>query len=214
VIWVELVLMLAGVVLTVFAPFIPALEQDFQDRREIPAHRNARPIRAVVARPKAERPAPAPVAAVPYTGGEHAPVASDSGVVYDPAAASAPQPQASDTGSYDTGSYASPAADTGAYGTDVFAPLAESGPQPTAEEWAPSTDETIRTTQIPAQAQQAFWALVPVERDVVDDYGSPLFRIGPTAWALVIEDRGEAFVVRHEDGRVGYLHDITGVTRG
>ena len=32
----------------------------------------------------------------------------------------------------------------------------------------------------------------------------------PTAWALVIEDRGEAFVVRHEDGRVGYLHDIGG----
>jgi hypothetical protein len=211
VIWVELVLMLAGVVLTVFAPFIPALEQDFQDRREVPAHRNARPIRPVVARPKTERPAPAPATAVAVSpaGGQQSPAAYDSGVVYDPAAASVPQ-----TASNDTGSYASPTADTGAYGTDVFAPLAESGPQPTAEEWAPATDETIRTTQIPAPAQQAFWALVPVERDVVDDYGSPLFRIGPTAWALVIEDRGEAFVVRHEDGRVGYLHDITGVTRG
>ena len=38
--------------------------------------------------------------------------------------------------------------------------------------------------------------------------------IGPTAWALVLEDRGEVFVVRHEDGRVGYLHDVSGVTRG
>jgi hypothetical protein len=61
---------------------------------------------------------------------------------------------------------------------------------------------------------QAFWALAPEERDVVDEVGIPIFRIGPTAWALVIEDRGEAFVVRHEDGRVGYLHDIQGVTRG
>jgi hypothetical protein len=53
-----------------------------------------------------------------------------------------------------------------------------------------------------------------VERDVVDEYGAPLFRIGPTAWALVIEDRGEVFVVRHDDGRIGYLHDVSGVTRG
>jgi hypothetical protein len=61
---------------------------------------------------------------------------------------------------------------------------------------------------------QAFWALAPEERDVVDEYGAPLFRVGPTAWALVIEDRGETFVVRHEDGRVGYLHDVADVTRG
>ena len=65
-----------------------------------------------------------------------------------------------------------------------------------------------------AVRQQAFWALVPEERDVVDEIGIPIFRIGPTAWALVIEDRGEAFVVRHEDGRIGYLHDVSGVTRG
>ena len=61
---------------------------------------------------------------------------------------------------------------------------------------------------------QAFWALSPEERDVVDERGVPIFRVGPTAWALVLEDRGEAFVVRHEDGRVGYLHDVSGVTRG
>ena len=55
---------------------------------------------------------------------------------------------------------------------------------------------------------------MPEERDVVDEIGIPVFRIGPTAWALVIEDRGDAFVVRHEDGRIGYLHDVSGVTRG
>ena len=47
-----------------------------------------------------------------------------------------------------------------------------------------------------------------------DELGMPLFTVGPTAWALVIEDRGDTFVVRHEDGRVGYLHDTSGVTRG
>ncbi|WOF21829.1 hypothetical protein N8K70_10580 [Microbacterium betulae] len=65
-----------------------------------------------------------------------------------------------------------------------------------------------------AASQQPFWALVPVERDVVDETGAPLFRIGPTAWALVLEDRGEVFVVRDDDGRVGFLHDVSGVTRG
>ncbi|GAA4197378.1 hypothetical protein GCM10022219_25160 [Microbacterium oryzae] len=66
----------------------------------------------------------------------------------------------------------------------------------------------------PAPANQPFWALVPEERDVVDETGAPLFRIGPTAWALVLEDRGEVYVVRDDDGRVGYLHDVSGVTRG
>lgn len=61
---------------------------------------------------------------------------------------------------------------------------------------------------------QPFWALAPTERDVVDELGSPLFRIGPTAWALVLEDRGGAYVVRHDDGRIGYLHDIADITKG
>ena len=42
----------------------------------------------------------------------------------------------------------------------------------------------------------------------------PIFRIGPSAWALVIEDRGGAYVVRHDDGRIGYLHDIADITKG
>ena len=187
VIWVELILMLAGVVLTVLAPFIPPFEEDFRGRREIPAHRNARPIRAVSPRPAREpRPAPELVSveeAAPFV------VAQDQ-----------PGYEASpfDTGSYDTGSYDAVAVDD------------------SAEGWTPP--QTRGTYEPPAEQtpvrHQAFWALVPVERDVVDENGIPLFRIGPTAWALVIEDHGSRFVVRHEDGRVGYLLDVDGVTRG
>ncbi|WP_245233221.1 hypothetical protein [Microbacterium sp. dk485] len=225
VVWVEVVLMLAGVALTVFAPIIPVLEQDFQGRPEAPAHRNARPVRAVTPRPVRERPArqqtahapvPAPVDGTAFGGGpQHA---------YDPAAApttsyDAPQPAAAHDTAGDAA--AQPAAaqqDTGSYDTDVFAPLRdEQAPAATGtqtQEWT-ATDDTVASASHSAPAQQqAFWALVPVERDVVDEYGAPLFRIGPTAWALVLEDRGEVFVVRHEDGRIGYLHDVSGVTRG
>lgn len=152
VIWVEFFVMLAGVLLTVFAPFIAPFDQDFRGRPEVTAHRVASPARPVSPRPAAE-PTAAPVAET------------------DPWAAPAPTAQ-----------------------TTVI-------------------DEPAAAAPAPA-AQQAFWALAPVERDVVDDYGTPLFTIGPSAWALVIEDRGDAFVVRHEDGRIGYLHDVTGVTRG
>lgn len=200
VLWVETILMIAAVVLTVAAPFIPVLEQDFQDRPEVPAHRNARPVRAVVARPRRERPAPVAAPAP----------ASDA-----PPAYAAPAPAPADA----------PVAETGQRdlsATDVFAPLNETGPhapvtshetptQVATQPWDAASDETVSSAR---PAQQAFWALVPVERDVVDEYGAPLFRIGPTAWALVIEDRGEVFVVRHDDGRIGYLHDVSGVTRG
>lgn len=207
VIWVELFLMLAGVVLTVLAPFIPGLEQDFQDRRETPAHRNARPVRPVAARPHAPRPQPAPapasgvydtgfVSAAPATHGAGAPEAGG----YAPAYAE----PAADTSAYsfDLGASGGNASDTGSHDTDVFAPLRET-----------TTHENVAESPS-APAPQVFWALVPVEREVVDEYGRPIFRIGPTAWALVIEDRGEVFVIRHEDGRVGYLHDVSGVTRG
>ncbi|GAA4762052.1 hypothetical protein [Microbacterium gilvum] len=91
-------------------------------------------------------------------------------------------------------------------GVDELAPMFdETGAVPVAEPAA-------QTQAIPAS--QPFWALVPVERDVVDEHGAPVFRIGPTAWALVLEDRGDHFVVRDDDGRIGYLTDVSGVTRG
>lgn len=91
----------------------------------------------------------------------------------------------------------------------MAAPSVDPEPAPFTE---PEVEEEPAAAQAPSH--QAFWALAPVERDVVDENGIPLFRIGPTAWALVIEDRGDSFVVRHEDGRIGYLNDVSGVTRG
>lgn len=167
VVWVEFFLMLAGVFLTVFAPFIAPFNEDFRHRAETVAHRVARPARAVTARPTASVPA---AAADPYASAAAAPYAAAPTEAYPP--------------------------------TQSFAPA--------DEQQAVVADEM--TTQQPAT--QAFWALAPVERDVVDENGTPLFRIGPTAWALVIEDRGDTFVVRHEDGRIGYLTDVSGVTRG
>ncbi|QRY41331.1 hypothetical protein JVX92_03400 [Microbacterium hominis] len=161
VVWVEFILMLAGVVLTVFAPLLPTVGEDFRYRTEVPAHRYARPARPVVARPAAARPA---FAAAPTA-----------------------------------------AAATGA---DAAAGTATGVVEPVTETTV--LDETV----VAPAASQAFWALAPVERDVVDENDAPLFRIGPTAWALVIEDRGDTYVVRHEDGRVGYLTDVSGVTRG
>lgn len=200
VIWVEGALMLAGVVLTVFAPLIPALREDFAGRPEVPAHRNARPIR-----PVSPRPARAPRA----TEGEPSDFSAYAPAAPSPYAAEAPSP------------YAAPSSAAGVAASGVV-----SQPEPTAEtrafEPAHSRDtfepvEEPSSTVEPAvepTRHQAFWALVPEERDVVDEIGIPVFRIGPTAWALVIEDRGEVFVVRHEDGRIGYLHDVADVTRG
>lgn len=160
VMWVEMVLMLAGVVLTVFAPLIPPFAEDFQGRREVAAHRNARPIRAV-------SPRPAPVAA--------------------------------------------PALQV----DDAVEALSPSASEDQAEAWSPShTRDTFEPVETAPVRQQAFWALVPEERMIVDETGLVVFQIGPDAWALVIEDRGDEFVVRHEDGRVGFLRDVEGVTRG
>lgn len=64
------------------------------------------------------------------------------------------------------------------------------------------------------QETQPFWILARTERDVLDERGQVLYRIGPTAWTLVIEDRDGAYVVRHDDGRIGYLHDLTDITKG
>lgn len=213
VVWVEVFLMVLGVVLTVFAPFLPVLGEDFRHRDDAAAHRNARPIRPVSPRPAPV--APVPASAPQHQGGE--PV----GYVHDPAASAQHAPVSHESPS--TWSTTPAAADE--HPTDAYAPqqwsAPEAGPVDAAEPFAYVADSAAEpaehaepVTEPFVPVQQAFWALVPEERDVLDEQGVPLFRIGPTAWALVIADRGEAFVVRHEDGRVGYLHDVTGVTRG
>lgn len=195
--WVELVLLTAGVAFTVFAPILPTIREDFQHRSEIVAHRSARPLRPVTARPAKPRPvrqpaAPAPAGAAPQA--DAYPVTDEA--AYPAAVQAAPAvAQENVTSAYDTGEFRP-------FG-DAFA---ETGAQQTI-------DPDPEPVAVPA-AQQPFWALAPVEREVLDERGAPLFLIGPTAWALVIEDRGEVFVVRHEDGRIGYLHDVTDITRG
>jgi hypothetical protein len=285
VIWVEAVVLLAGVVLTVFAPIIPPFAHDFRGREEVPAHRSARPIRPVVSRPRAPRAARAPQQGeedhtTAHPGEEH--------VLPDGAEAAA-------RGSY-TGSTAIthddaaprttvlPARVGNDSDTDVFAPLradrdeqADPGQrhdayrsddardadgldadrrdadglddqrldgdrpddrrhdedrdgenrdgaqgrsgylrdqQLRADEPRRAGDHGSQSADVEHPHAQAFWALAPEQREILDDYGTPIFHIGPTAWALVVEDRGETFVVRHDDGRIGYLHDVSGITRG
>ena len=173
VMWVEAVLMLGGVVLTVAAKWLPVLGDDFQYREPVVAQPSARPIRELTPRPVVARPPRAP----------------------------------------------RPAKVTHDLPVEAILPLADEPAEPAA---ATTRTEAVRDDAVQTDAEtvavpvahQAFWALSPVERDVVDEHGVPLFRIGPTAWALVIEDRGSTFVVRNDDGRVGYLRDISGVTRG
>ena len=187
VVWVELIVFVALVLLSVFAPFIAPFDEDFRGRPAAPAHRNSRAVRAVVARP---RPEPGPQS--------YAPVSSDGA--------------AQATGGYPIGSYALDDVEPSTGDTGIVEPGAWS---PTPAYARGSADTGAQPVSDTATVSRPFWALAPVERDVVDERtGAPVFRIGPTAWALVIADRGSSFVVQHEDGRVGVLYDVSGVTRG
>ncbi|WP_272653264.1 hypothetical protein [Microbacterium sp. EF45047] len=301
----QLLLMLALVAFTVAAPLIPGLREDFHGRLETLAHRNANPVRPVIARPRpatdagghapaaparAETGAAAPAVARPTTG--FAPVApagpdaaardaqettviptgavgepfeaasseaasseaaiSGAGAsegepasAGEPVAASVPGPPApasepgqqaeepvdagaaagsSPDGSPDEPGPSEPVAVAEASGADATASAPaepdstgtrpdeadSAGPRPDADR--PDPEDPTLAFQTPVA--QPFWILAPTERDVHDERGRPIFRIGPTAWALVIEDRGGAYVVRHDDGRIGFLHDISDVTKG
>lgn len=192
VVWVEVILMIAGVVLTVFAPLIPVLSDDFQHRTQVAAHRVASPARPIIARPRPVQPVAAPAYGTPAPAyGAPAPAYGAPAPAYaPPAEAVAPEVVAPETSAP----------------VEAVAPVDANETQAIA----PLVDQVSSA----APASQAFWALAPVERTVVDESGAPLFTVGPTAWALVIEDRGDTFVVRADDGRVGYLTDVTDVTRG
>jgi hypothetical protein len=278
--WVGIVQLLASlalVVLTVFAPIVPGLKEDFHGRLVTLAHRNANPVRPVIARPRADRPASA-------AAGVDDAVGTDEGAGTDAATVESEESPAADEAEEHAGPPTTrrAALDTDApdgYATDEIArfdlpqqvPLAahaSGGGTGTEEaiaeeEYTPSYSRRSRAPEIisdtgeiesfldevaepvpaptgaatdhptdvigdgsvvvdpeathprePAQAAQPFWILAPSERDVHDERGEAIFRIGPQAWALVIEDRGGAFVVRHDDGRIGYLHDISGITKG
>jgi hypothetical protein len=200
VVWVESVLMVAGVVLTVFAPLIPVFAQDFVGRPEQPAHRMARSVRPVAVRPRPERPVPVASAPAATAAGPVGVSPAVAGV----ATVAAPMPEPAPESVRASEPEPQPEREPEPEPESIFAPE-------TAVMDAASADAETRA--VPT-ATQAFWALVPEQRDVVDAAGRPLFSVGPTAWALVIEERDDLFVVRHEDGRVGYLRDTSGVTRG
>jgi hypothetical protein len=224
--WVALIISLAGVFFTVFARFVAPFSDDFVGREETVAHVAARPV--------------APAAA-PYAAPQPNPFAAPAAQQTDPFQASAgSDPFRSSAGaSSDVDRFAPPAPsqeqeqeqEQPAATADASADEVEAHPATevvstvdaesldddralTVEESPsvaqPETD--VRAT--PAAGQQPFWALVPEERDVHDFEGHAIYKIGPTAWALVLEDRGTYFVMRHDDGRVGYLHNVAGVTRG
>ncbi|MFJ6531009.1 hypothetical protein [Microbacterium sp. NPDC091662] len=268
---------LALVVLTVFAPIIPGLKEDFHGRLVTLAHRNANPVRPVIARPRPE-PVPAADSAeesaegaaagpdpsasldesdapddsrtdanvegavappivvqldvepsgrqatdeiarfdlaeqVPLTahasGGGIGTEQETSDEEYVPAYSRRSRGQEPEIVS-DTGSIESLLETAATYETDVIG----DEPVPLARESVSDADVEETNPRETVPAAQPFWILAPSERDVHDERGEPLFRIGPSAWALVIEDRGGAFVVRHDDGRIGYLHDISDITKG
>lgn len=208
--WLTIVQFVAALVLvsvSVFAPIIPGLRDDFRGRLVTLAHRNANPVRPVVARPRPERPAqPAP-----------APASVDA---------------AAQDGDLDIDDVDDITRETDELGLGTSVPVADhaSGGVIGTEaelddDYVPgyarsSRDETVdepveEAVDEPVEEPFApFWALAPTERDVVDEQGAPLFQIGPHAWALVIDDRGGAYVVRHDDGRIGFLHHIDDLTRG
>ncbi|WP_166983506.1 hypothetical protein [Paramicrobacterium fandaimingii] len=107
---------------------------------------------------------------------------------------------------------------------DEASPVADAAdttpePEPAAEpKTEPGTEPISAAAHIngsDGQSTTPFWVWSPHPRPVVDETtGAPVFDIGPDAWALAVEDRGEALVVRHDDGRVGILNDVDGLTRG
>jgi hypothetical protein len=262
---------LALVVLTVFAPIVPGLKEDFHGRLVTLAHRNANPVRPVIARPRPEpvllseadeeptepsEPSASFDAAgeqdgqtdviaegsarplvvdldvetsgeqatdeiarfdlaeqVPLTahasGGGLGTAQETSDEEYVPAYSRRSRGQEPEIVS-DTGSIESLLETAATYETNTVA----EEPAPLVLEGVTDADREPTNPREAEPAVQPFWILAPSERDVHDERGEPLFRIGPSAWALVIEDRGGAFVVRHDDGRIGYLHDISDITKG
>lgn len=255
----------ALVALTVFAPLIPGLKEDFHGRLVTLAHRNANPVRPVIARPRPE-PEATLVADEPGLGSqEPAAVAEEPPVVV---AASSAFLRVADLDVDASGRQATDEiarldlaeqvpltahASGGDLGTNQETPDEEYVPAYSRRsrghepeivsdtgsiESLLETAATFETARVPDDSEplvveglaeadveatnpretvlaaQPFWILAPSERDVHDERGEPIFRIGPNAWALVIEDRGGAYVVRHDDGRIGYLHEITDITKG
>ncbi len=248
---VQLIASLALVVLTVFAPIVPGLREDFQGRLVTLAHRNANPVRPVIPRPRPEAaPAVAEQSAAPALDEELSGRQATDEIARFDVAGQVPLVAHASGGGTGTSDTTADESYTPSYArrsrgeeivsdTDSIIALVTPDDSATAEEGA-STAETAVLEESEAPERRAardsdrdadvdldatnprrtspdpqpFWILAATEREVHDERGDVLFTIGPTAWALVIEDRGGAYVVRHDDGRIGYLHDISDITKG
>ncbi|UJP10764.1 hypothetical protein L2X99_03700 [Microbacterium sp. KUDC0406] len=215
---VETVVALGLVVLTVLAPLIPGLKDDFHGRLETLAHRNANPARPVIARPRPEREMLAIEAPVDRTEDTEAAEDTEADLLFatgtDAVAEVLPVAHHDVDDRADEVTAVEEIADVA---DDVTADDVTAADVTAVEEIADDiADEETHPAGEPRtkEAAQPFWILSPDARDVLDEHGRTLFSVGPHAWALVIEDRGGAYVVRHDDGRIGYLHDITNITKG
>ncbi|MFC4223959.1 hypothetical protein [Lysinibacter cavernae] len=189
-----LIFSLVALALTVFSYFIPVFKAEFTSRNEVVAHPIARPVQPLPARVVPQQQYAQPGAYAPNQTG---PVGGY--------AQQAPADQ-NQTGAYNqaTGQFA-PA--FGAQPDVQAAPSIPTAPAAPQHEAAPAN-------ATPAPAAQAFWIAVPEQRDVVDELtGAVLFAALPGGWILATEDRGDALVVRHEDGRTGILRNVAGVHR-
>lgn len=244
------------VALTVAAPLIPRLREDFHGRLETLAHRNANPVRPVISRPRDERTIAGAASSAPseedaeqtrsepetagsgsrdWTDTDEPHAVSDSrsaeetafdpdqtsvieAVPQRPATPDADQTAVIDTTPDESSDSDEPRGEVIDPNQDADQTLSSDGHATTAElreMFALDPDVTESDDGVDVTAEPGpFWILAGSERDVHDEHGRPLFRIGPQAWALVIEDRGGAYVVRHDDGRIGYLHDISNITKG
>lgn len=140
--------------------------------------------------------------------------ASETTSTSGPTESSMPEPSAPEQSGDDTadaGEGSSTSHDLSDTMTEVLGDLLASSPE---DEVATHAVDVVAEEQRGSEPAQPFWALAPDIRPVHDARGDEIFTIGPDAWILVLEDRGGAFVVRHDDGRVGYLHDTDNMTRG
>src|SRR5690606_7114215 len=237
--WVPIVALIASIALiavTVFAPLIPRLREDFEGRMETLAHRNADPVRPVIHRPRST-PAAAAVAPVQESddSDDAGPAAGSASTAS--SASVADEPDGSDGSDQPADADATrvievgpvpgtPHAEARQEGTSYTDPIGalheifESNgaavpgrAQDHTDEDSDADDTTHSRGETEALLRrnrgdlaraadsdaQPFWILAGTERDVLDERGQPLYRIGPSAWTLVIEDRDGAYVVRHDD---------------
>ncbi|GAA2848126.1 hypothetical protein [Microbacterium arabinogalactanolyticum] len=183
----------------------PAVVHEDSDEVFPPAAAGAEPAPVAYAEP-------APVPPVDPEAREHDTAYTDPiGALHEIFAANEP---AEDTTADDAADDRSAAGDLAENTTAVLPVAGAFADEPVAETEAPLRRTRNEQAKAADHETQPFWILAQSERDVLDEHGHPLFRIGPAAWTLVIEDRGGAYVVRHDDGRIGYLHDLADITKG